>query len=147
MDALDAGQAKGGDTRGMQSAGILVVRPLDPKSESTVERVVDIRVDDHEEPFRELRRLLQMTLGVPQRLTAQASDLAKAGRHAEAIAAQQQALAINPRSEAAIYALAQRYAQAGDTARALEALGRAHRRGGTGRLTGASRRISGQEPP
>ena len=28
MDALDAGQSKGGDTRGMQSAGILVVRPL-----------------------------------------------------------------------------------------------------------------------
>ena len=128
MDALDAGQAKGGDTRGMQSAGILVVKPLDPKSESTVERIVDIRVDDHEQPFTELRRLLQMTLGMPQRLTAQASDLAKAGRHADAIAAQQQALAINPRSEAAMYALAQRYAQAGDTARALEALETAIRR-------------------
>ena len=57
MDALDAGQAKGGDTRGMQSAGILVVRPLPPNSESTVERIVDIRVDDHEDPFKELRRL------------------------------------------------------------------------------------------
>ena len=33
MDALDAGQSKGGDTRGMQSAGILVVRPLQPKSD------------------------------------------------------------------------------------------------------------------
>ena len=32
MDALDAGQSKGGDTRGMQSAGILVVRPLPPNS-------------------------------------------------------------------------------------------------------------------
>ena len=63
MDALDAGQAKGGDTRGMQSAGILVVRPLPPNSDSTVERIVDIRVDDHEEPFKELRRLLQMTTG------------------------------------------------------------------------------------
>src|SRR5215208_3718766 len=51
MDALDAGQSKGGDTRGMQSTGILVVKPLDPKSESTVERVVDIRVDDSPEPF------------------------------------------------------------------------------------------------
>src|SRR5262249_53464934 len=46
MDALDAGQSKGGDTRGMQSAGILVVRPIPPGSESTVERIVDIRVDD-----------------------------------------------------------------------------------------------------
>jgi len=128
MDALDAGQARGGDTRGMQSAGILVVRPLDPKSESTVERIVDIRVDDHDEPFKELRRLLQMTLGEPQRLSSRAAELSKQGRHAEAIAAQQQALAINPRSEASMYALAQRYAQAGETARALEALGQAIRR-------------------
>lgn len=122
MDALDAGQAMGGDTRGMQSAGILVVKPLDSKSESTVERIVDIRVDDHEEPFKELRRLLQMTLGVPQRLTAQSADLALAGRHAEAIAEMQKALAINPRSEASMYALAQRYAQAGQPAPALAQL-------------------------
>jgi len=62
MDALDAGQAKGGDTRGMQSAGILVVRPLPPGSESTVERIVDIRVDDAPNPFVELRRLLGLAL-------------------------------------------------------------------------------------
>ena len=66
MDALDAGQSKGGDTRGMQSAGILVVRPLAPNSNNTVERIVDIRVDDHENPFKELRRLLNMTHGRPQ---------------------------------------------------------------------------------
>lgn len=128
MDALDAGQSKGGDTRGMQSAGLLVVRPLAPGSESTVERVVDIRVDDHEQPLTELRRLLDMTLGVPTRLTAQAADLSKAGRHAEAIAAQQKALAINPRSEPAMYALAQCYARAGDSALALAELGAAIRR-------------------
>lgn len=128
MDALDAGQAKGGDTRGMQSAGLLVVKPLDPKSDSTVERIVDIRVDDHEEPFRELRRLLDMTLGVPQRLSARAAELSQAGRHAEAIAEQRRALAINPRAETLMYALAQRYAQAGDTTRALEQLGMAIRR-------------------
>src|SRR5688572_14690540 len=80
MDALDAGQEKGGDTRGMQSAGILVVRPLPPNSESTVERIVDIRVDDSEEPFKELRRLLNMTLGVPNRLTSQSAELAEIGR-------------------------------------------------------------------
>jgi len=62
MDALDAGQSKGGDTRGMQSGGILVVKPLDPGSESTVERIVDIRVDDAPNPFTELRRLLKITL-------------------------------------------------------------------------------------
>ncbi len=62
MDALDAGQSKGGDTRGMQSGGILVVKPLDQQSESTVERIVDIRVDDAPNPFVELRRLLKITL-------------------------------------------------------------------------------------
>jgi uncharacterized Ntn-hydrolase superfamily protein len=128
MDALDAGQAHGGDTRGMQSAGILVVRPLAPGSESTVERIVDVRVDDHEEPFKELRRLLDMTLGVPQRLTERSAALSKEGRHADAIAEQARALAINPRAETLMYAMAQRYAAAGDTPRALEHLGRAIRR-------------------
>jgi len=125
MDALDAGQAQGGDTRGMQSAGLLVVRPIPPGSDSTVERVVDVRVDDHENPFLELRRLMRMTLGEPNRLTERAAILARGGQHAEAIRLQQQALAINPRSEALMYALAQRYAQAGDTAKALEQLGHA----------------------
>lgn len=128
MDALDAGQAKGGDTRGMQSAGILVVRPLPPNSDSTVERIVDIRVDDHEEPFKELRRLLQMTTGVPNRLTQSSAQLAKEGKFAAAIAEQKKALDINPRSEQLMYALAQRYAQAGDTKQALEQLGHAIRR-------------------
>ncbi len=128
MDALDAGQSKGGDTRGMQSAGILVVRPLPPGSDSTVERVVDIRVDDHEQPFEELRRLLDMTLGVPNRLMAESAALAKAGRHADAIAPLQKALAINPRSEPAMYALAQRYAQAGQPAKAIAQLAVAIRR-------------------
>ena len=62
MDALDAGQSKGGDIRGMQSAGILVVRPLPPNTDSTVERIVDIRVDDAPNPFVELRRLLKIAL-------------------------------------------------------------------------------------
>jgi uncharacterized Ntn-hydrolase superfamily protein len=122
MDALDAGQSKGGDTRGMQSAGLLVVKPLDPKSDSTVERIVDLRVDDAAEPFKELRRLLNMSLGVPQKLTEHAAQLSKEGKHAEAIAEQKKALEINPRSEPAMYALAQRYATAGDFKNALAQL-------------------------
>ena len=122
MDALDAGQSKGGDTRGMQSAGILVVRPLDPKSESTVERIVDIRVDDSPEPFKELRRLLYMTTGVPNRLMTRASELSKTGKHAEAIAEAKKALEINPRAETVIYGLAKLHAAAGETKLALEHL-------------------------
>lgn len=122
MDALDAGQSKGGDTRGMQSAGILVVRPLPPNSESTVERIVDIRVDDAKDPFKELRRLMHMTLGVPNRLTQRSTQLAKEGKFAEAIAEQKKALEINPNSEQLFYALAQRYAQAGEYIAAMAPL-------------------------
>lgn len=122
MDALDAGQSKGGDTRGMQSAGILVVRPIPPGSDSTVERVVDIRVDDSAEPFKELRRLLNMTMGVPQRLLTSAADMSKAGKHEAAIAEAKKALEINPRNETAMYALAKIYAASGDTKNALAQL-------------------------
>ena len=128
MDALDAGQAKGGDTRGMQSAGILVVRPVAPGSTSTVERIVDIRVDDHENPFRELRRLLYMTTGVPNRLVESSAKLAAEGKHKEAIAEVQKAIEINPRSEQLHYALAQRYAQAGDADNAIKWLSTAIKR-------------------
>mgnify|MGYP006273091433 CR=1 FL=1 len=122
MDALDAGQSKGGDTRGMQSAGLLVVKPVAPGSDSTVERIVDVRVDDAAEPFKELRRLLNMTMGVPQRLLASAADLSKAGKHAEAIAEAKKSLDINPRNEQAMYALAKIYAAAGDVKSALSQL-------------------------
>lgn len=128
MDALEAGQAKGGDMRGMQSAGLLVVKPLPANSANTVERIVDVRVDDAANPFTELRRLMNMTLGVPARLTEHAAQLAKEGKFSEAVAEQQQALAINPNSEQLYYALAQRYAQGGDYQNALTPLGEAVRR-------------------
>jgi len=98
MDALDAGQSAGGDTRGMQSAGLLVVRPIPAGSNSTVERTVDIRVDDAVDPFKELRRLLNITLGVPRTLTDRAAELAKAGKFDAALAEQKKALEIQPNS-------------------------------------------------
>ena len=58
MDALDAAQAAGGDARGRQSGAILVVAPRVNGGYS--DRVVDIRVDDHDEPLVELRRVLNM---------------------------------------------------------------------------------------
>lgn len=119
MDALDAGQAAGGDTRGMQSAGILVVRPIKPGSDEVNERIVDVRVDDAVDPFKELRRLLNINLGLPRKLTEQAAELAGKGRFDEAIAEQRHALEIQPNSDTLHYALAQRYAQAD---RALQAL-------------------------
>jgi uncharacterized Ntn-hydrolase superfamily protein len=119
MDSLDAGQAAGGDTRGMQSAGLLVVRPVPPGSNVVVDRIVDLRVDDAIDPFKELRRLLNINLGVPRKLTDQSAELAKAGKFDEAIALENRALEIQPNSDTLHYALAQRYAQAGRPLQAL----------------------------
>jgi uncharacterized Ntn-hydrolase superfamily protein len=56
LAALDAGQAAGGDSRGKQSAALLVVRDGAGYGGDN-DRVVDLRVDDHPEPIRELVRI------------------------------------------------------------------------------------------
>jgi len=57
--ALEAGQGVGGDIRGRQSAAILVV-----KAQSTGkvwnDNLVDLRVEDHKTPVKELKRLLKI---------------------------------------------------------------------------------------
>jgi len=55
--ALLAGEENGGDARGKQSAAMLVVKKGAGYGGYT-DRAIDIRVDDHEEPFKELGRLL-----------------------------------------------------------------------------------------
>jgi len=57
--ALDGAQSVGGDIRGKQSAAILVVSG-EPTGKSWVDRVFDLRVEDHREPLAELRRLVQL---------------------------------------------------------------------------------------
>ena len=59
LDALDAAEAAGGDWRGRQAAGILVV----PAEGQPWDTVCDVRVDDHADPLGELRRLLDLHEG------------------------------------------------------------------------------------
>ena len=54
--ALDAAQAKGGDARGKQSAAILVVKGKS-SGRPWEDRTVDLHVEDHPHPVKELRRL------------------------------------------------------------------------------------------
>ncbi len=61
MAALEAGEASGGDARGKQSAAILVARANGGYG-GFDDRYIDLRVDDHPEPIRELRRLLTLQL-------------------------------------------------------------------------------------
>jgi uncharacterized Ntn-hydrolase superfamily protein len=56
LDCLDAAQAAGGDRRGQQSAAILVVGP-EQGFAGLSDVFVDLRVDDHERPLEELRRI------------------------------------------------------------------------------------------
>lgn len=55
--ALLAGEKQGGDARGKQSAALLIVKAGAGYGGYT-DRAIDIRVDDHPEPFQELGRLL-----------------------------------------------------------------------------------------
>jgi uncharacterized Ntn-hydrolase superfamily protein len=59
LDCLDAAQAAGGDSRGQQSAALLVVEK-DGGYAGLFDVVFDLRVDDHERPLEELRRLYRL---------------------------------------------------------------------------------------
>ena len=56
LDCLAAAQSAGGDSRGQQSAALLVVEK-DGGYAGLSDVVIDLRVDDHERPIEELRRL------------------------------------------------------------------------------------------
>jgi uncharacterized Ntn-hydrolase superfamily protein len=58
--ALQAGDDAGGDARGKQSARICVTKKDAPCSDGDV--LLDIRVEDHEEPVREVGRILKKGL-------------------------------------------------------------------------------------
>ncbi len=59
LAALDAGQAEGGDIRGKQSAAILVVAGKST-GRPWADRIVDLRVEDNDNPIGELKRLVRL---------------------------------------------------------------------------------------
>lgn len=79
--ALAAGQAAGGDSRGKQSAALLVVRTAGSYGGRS-DRYVDLRVDDHPEPISELERILglhrlYLTKSSPDELIPVDEDIAR----------------------------------------------------------------------
>jgi uncharacterized Ntn-hydrolase superfamily protein len=58
LAALEAGQAAGGDRRGMQSAAMLIVKKGGGVWLNN-DVVLRLQVDDHAEPITELRRLVE----------------------------------------------------------------------------------------
>jgi uncharacterized Ntn-hydrolase superfamily protein len=103
--ALEAGQAAGGDRRGQQSAALVVERPGGiPASREGIDRIADLRVDDHAEPIRELRRLLG--LHTRMRLALDTSGLYERREWGAAIEATQSSLARFPGDPILLYNLA-----------------------------------------
>lgn len=56
--ALEAAAIRGGDSRGEQSAAVRVSQGPEPP---TSDECLDLRVDDHPEPLKELRRLYELS--------------------------------------------------------------------------------------
>jgi uncharacterized Ntn-hydrolase superfamily protein len=59
LECLTAAQAAGGDRRGQQSASLLLVEK-DAGYANLSDTVVDLRVDDHQQPISELKRLYRL---------------------------------------------------------------------------------------
>ncbi len=57
LAALEAAQGEGGDIRGKQSAALVVVR-AESTGKPWLDRIFDLRIEDHPEPVQELRRLV-----------------------------------------------------------------------------------------
>ncbi|MBN2049085.1 MAG: DUF1028 domain-containing protein [Spirochaetales bacterium] len=59
LAALQAAQNQGGDIRGMQSAAMVIV-PTRKTGRPETDKPLDLRVDDHPDPLKELERLLSL---------------------------------------------------------------------------------------
>ena len=86
--AIKAGDDAGGDSRGKQSASMLVVRKQGGRNINN-DRYIYINVDDNPQPIPELRRLLDMNLGYLYQ--DKTGKLLRSGKTQEARDAAQQA--------------------------------------------------------
>lgn len=110
MRAIEAGQAAGGDSRGVQSAAILIVREGGGYGGFN-DVYCDLRVDDHEDPIGELRRIFNMWKG--QALIYEGYRLCDEGDTDRAIAVGLEAVALSPESGEPHYHLGCYYSRAG----------------------------------
>lgn len=115
LAALLAGDSAGGDSRGKQSAALLVVKPI---SGYRYDREIDIRVDDHPEPFIELARLYGMAKALGY--LNEASQLYQIGDIAGALTQARLAVETGPNVPETYYDYACYLALSGDTTLALE---------------------------
>lgn len=119
LAALEAGQAAGGDSRGQQSAALIVVRERGGYAGFN-DRYIDLRVDDNPEPIKELGRLLRIQQGISR--MNEASALYNLGKYKEAVQAAKKAVEYAPNDGDARYNLACFYSMAGELDNSLKEL-------------------------
>jgi uncharacterized Ntn-hydrolase superfamily protein len=123
VSSLEAGQAAGGDSRGQQSGAIVVERVgASQESRERIDRVCELRVEDHPEPIAELRRLLAIHL-VSDALR-RAGGFHAPGRYAEGVAVLREALVRRGDDAVLLYDLACFESLAGEGEEALAHLAR-----------------------
>ena len=122
MAAIEAGQAAGGDSRGMQSAAILIVRKGGGYAGYN-DRYCDLRVDDAKDPIAELRRIYN--LWKPNALVTEGYALVEKKEFERAYALGRQAIALRADAGEPRYHLACYYSRGGDQEKALQLLGEA----------------------
>jgi uncharacterized Ntn-hydrolase superfamily protein len=116
--SLEAGQAAGGDARGQQSAAIVVERAgASQQSREGIDRVCELRVEDHTEPIAELRRLLGIHLVWDA--VRRAGLFHSPGRYGEGVALLRKALAARGEDAVLLYDLACFESLAGEPEQAL----------------------------
>lgn len=93
LAALDAAEAEGGDIRGRQSSAMLVVA-AQSTGKPWIDRQVDLRVEDGDEPLQELRRLLRVRRAYDA--DAEADHLDETGNVPAAAAKRLEALELAP---------------------------------------------------
>ena len=122
MRALEAGQAAGGDSRGMQSAAIYIAREGGGYGGYN-DVYCDLRVDDHEDPIAELRRIFDMWK--EWALILEGYRLCEEEDWAGAIEAGRAAVELNPELGEPYYHLACYHSKAGMRSEALRELAKA----------------------
>lgn len=118
LDALEAGEAHGGDKRGMESAALWILKPL--SIQGFGDRELDLRVDESRNPFVELRRILNAVRSGEILTQANAKITAKDLQGALELATT--ARDKSPTNDNALVTIARIHLQMGHKAEALAAL-------------------------
>lgn len=93
VSALEAAEDAGGDMRGKQSAALLVVKGSS-SGKPWEDRRFDLRVDDHKQPVKELRRLLRLSRAYEH--ANRGDELTAAGKISEAKEEYEEAISLAP---------------------------------------------------